>query len=112
MTPHHDPPEPRYPLAPLAAALGVTLGQIGGHRPGQEPTGITALAERFGCSTRWVKHLHRHGLPWDLADELACRHAGGPAWTIWPDWITNCPDTPARQPTFFDLLFDLDHAAA
>lgn len=111
--PHHDltpPPHPmptpahRYPLAPLAHALGITLHTIGGHQPGQPPTGITALAQATGYSPRWLQHLHQHGLTDTQADHLAITTGHHPA-TIWPTWLTdldpNEPDLP-EQPTLFN----------
>lgn len=53
---------PRYPIEPLAKHLGITLGQIGGHQPGDHPTGITALAEALNLSPSRIYHYRRHGL--------------------------------------------------
>ena len=81
----------RYPLAPLAAHLGITLGQIGGHQPGQNPTGIAALAERLKLSPTMLYRLRHHGLSPDQADRLACRVGVHPAM-IWPTWWADTPD--------------------
>lgn len=98
-------PEPRYPLQPLAQALGITLGTTGGHQPGQPPTGITALAEATGRPTRTLQHWNLTGLDYYTADELACATGHHPA-DIWPGWHThtnpNDEDLP-EQPTLFHV---------
>lgn len=76
----------RYPLEPLAAHLGITLGQIGGHQPGQHPTGMTALADRLGVVPRVLQRHRRHGLTPTLADRYAI-HIGAHPATIWPTWF-------------------------
>lgn len=78
----------RYPLEPLAQHLGINLGQIGGHQPGQHPTGITALADRLGISPRVAQRHRRHGLTPRLADRYACTTGTHPA-NIWPTWWTD-----------------------
>lgn len=94
----------RYPLAPLAAALDITLGHIGGHQTDQAPTGITALSEATSIPIRTLQERHHTGLdPWQ-ADEAACA-AGLHVGDVWPDWHDgtnpNAPDLP-EQPSLFD----------
>lgn len=52
----------RYPLAPLAQALNITLSQTGGHQPDQAPTGMTALSEATSIPIRTLQERHHTGL--------------------------------------------------
>ena len=80
-----------YPLEPLAAHLGITLGQTGGHQPGQDPTGVAALVDRLGISTTRIHQLRRSGLTDTQADRYAC-HVGKHPSDIWPTWWRDAPD--------------------
>lgn len=40
----------RYPIEPLAEALGVTLGRIGGYQPDAPTEGLAALARSIGAN--------------------------------------------------------------
>ena len=84
-------PNRRYPLAPLAAAIGVELGVSGGNRganqykPADQRHGLAELAQQLGISHGYAQQLHQHGLTDAEADRYACRldlHPG----SVWPDW--------------------------
>lgn len=84
--------EPRYPIEPLAAALGIELGRAG--RPdADEPTphGWQALAEALSLTVGQARYRAERGLTWDEADELATL-AGFLPWQVWPQWAHDAPD--------------------
>lgn len=78
-----------YPLAPLAEALNIELGKIGGHtgrwHHGAPPEGHTALAEALGVTTRRIRQLANEGLSELVADRYASAIGRHPSW-IWPNW--------------------------
>lgn len=78
----------RYPLDPLAHAMGLHLGAHGQRGDGTTPQGLAALATRLNISHRWARHLHHTGLTDTQADHYAIRIGRHPA-TIWPDWWTH-----------------------
>lgn len=81
----------RYPVDAIAKHLNIDLNQIGGHQPGQHPTGITAIAQALNVTPRYLQHARRQGLtPWQ-ADRYACRLGVHPS-TIWPTWFQDTPD--------------------
>lgn len=77
----------RYPLEPLADALGVTLGVPGRRNEAPDIShGWTALAEHLGLTARQMRRRREAGglSVWE-ADEAACKldkHAS----EIWPEW--------------------------
>lgn len=78
----------RYPLEPLARALKIELGEIGGDQPGQVPRGLTAIGQHLGVTDpRYLRRLRRRGLPMHLADRGAIRCGKHPS-VLWPNWNT------------------------
>jgi len=80
----------RYPLGPLADALGIELGlQLGGAArwdPTPQPQGTAAIAEAAGVTVRRVRFWKEHGLSEQHADEAACTIGLHPC-EIWPEWF-------------------------
>lgn len=87
----------RYPIEPLAAALGITWTQ-NGHRTHRRTNGwepdtedgiltIIDLARILGCSVRTVYNLRNRGLTSRQADRYAVHHAGKHPAQIWPAWF-------------------------
>lgn len=81
----------RYPIEPLAEALGVTLGRIGGYQPDQPPEGLVALANRCGISHRRARRWHQFGVPARYSDQAAIACGRHPA-TLWPGWDLDIAD--------------------
>lgn len=82
----------RYPLAPLAAALGITPAPRGNPGEPDIPHGLTALAALLHVSGTTIKRYSRHGIPEAAADRLAITIAHRHPATIWPyEWETNSP---------------------
>lgn len=77
--------EQRFPLDPIARHLGITFGQMGGHQPGQFPSGVYALAEVLDRGPTWVYKVRRNGLTWRQADRAACQIGLHPG-NLWPEW--------------------------
>lgn len=78
---------PRYPLAPLATALGVELGRPGRHND-EDPVilhGRALLAARLERSITTIATYLRTGLSDEQADQLATKAGIHPA-RIWPNW--------------------------
>lgn len=76
----------RYPLEPLADALGVTLGVPGRPATFDGSNGLVALAEYLEMSRGQVyTRLKRGGLDVWEADRAACK-LGKHASEIWPEW--------------------------
>ena len=61
----------RYPIEPLAEALGVTLGRIGGYQPDAPTEGLAALARSIGASLSTAKRIRKEGLTDAQADRYA-----------------------------------------
>ena len=95
----------RYPLQPLAQALGITLDQLGGHQPDNPPAGYTELAERLGITRQWVHHLSHHGLTDRSADRYAITTGHHPAdiWDNWWDGADSDADWYTDDPTLAEL---------
>lgn len=74
-------PKP-FPFEPLAAKVGIVLGQIG--HADESPNLTGDLAEALGVGGRHVKRMRQHGLSVTQADQFAIRLRLHPA-TIWPD---------------------------
>jgi hypothetical protein len=97
---------PRYPLAPLAALLRITLHQPG--RPVDDDradAGLVALADRLGMSLSTMKRRHRNGLTEREADRAAVAAGVHPS-AIWPTWWDGAPgdhDWYADDPTLAEL---------
>lgn len=85
-------PRPRYPLEPLAQALGIELLDLGTFGGDPEPRGALELAARLGCSTETVYRLRRHGMSPLKADEYAMSAGIHPA-RVWPTWWADIDDT-------------------
>lgn len=100
----------RYPLAPLAQAMGITLHHVGYREPGQPPDGHTELAERLGITRQWAHQLEHRGLTDLAADRAAIRIGKHPAdiWTTWFDGAPGDHDWYADDPS----LDQLDQGAA
>jgi hypothetical protein len=77
----------RYPLAPLAKALHIELGETlhGGQQPGDEPAGLHALAEAVHVSISTAQRFRRFGLTERAADRLATAAGMHPS-SLWPSW--------------------------
>lgn len=73
-------PKP-YPLEPLAAALGVHLGQVSG-ADGDNLTGT--LAGLLDVGERTVKRMRQQGLSLKVADRYATRFRIHPVH-LWPE---------------------------
>lgn len=79
---------PTFPLEPLAAAAGVTLGQIGGQtRAGDHDArhGYAELGELLGVSRTTLRRRRSTGIGIDEADEWALR-LGLLPHEVWPRW--------------------------
>lgn len=76
-----------FPFEPLAAAAGVTLGQIGGQtRTGGHPrNGYAGLEVLLGASRTTLRRWRQRGLTVDQADDLAGK-LGLLPHEVWPDW--------------------------
>lgn len=75
--------DPRFPVEPLAAAAGITLGEYAGahSRPGNE-----IIAELVGVKPRWARQLRHRGLTEAQADRAATALGLHPL-AIWPtEW--------------------------
>lgn len=77
----------RYPIEPLAEALGVTLGRIGGYQPDAPTEGLAALARSIGASLSTAKRIRKEGLTDAQADRYAVA-AGTLPELLWPDWYS------------------------
>lgn len=78
----------RYPLAPLARALGITVTTRGGGNQPGHLQGLAAIATHLGISHRHAQRLHQHGLNPEQADRYAIRLGIHPA-VLWPSWWTD-----------------------
>lgn len=65
----------RYPLQPLATALGANTDR--------------QLAERCGVTTRTIERWRAQGIPAQHADRLACVTVGVHPATIWPQYLND-----------------------
>lgn len=77
-----------FPFEPLAAAAGVTLGQIGGQtRSGDHGprNGYAGLEVLLGASRTTLRRWRQRGLTVDQADDLAGK-LGLLPHEVWPDW--------------------------
>lgn len=77
-----------FPLEPLAAAAGVTLGQIGGQprrHNGDPATGYAELGALLGVSRTTLRRWRTDGLTLAQADELAVR-LGFMPHEVWDRW--------------------------
>lgn len=77
-----------FPFEPLAAAAGVTLGQIGGQtRTGDHDprNGYAELEVLLGASRTTLRRWRQRGLTVDQADDLAGK-LGLLPHEVWPDW--------------------------
>lgn len=77
-----------FPLEPLAAAAGVTLGQIGGQprrHNGDPATGYAELGALLGVSRTTLRRWRADGLTLAQADELAVR-LGFMPHEVWDRW--------------------------
>lgn len=105
-------PEPvtapqRYPLEPLASALGITLGDVGQFHGNQHTdatdndtiTATQALAEHLGVDRRTIRRWRHEGIPADKIDHLACHIVGCNPINIWPEYDDQLDDIP---PELFD----------
>lgn len=81
---------PRYPLAPFAAVMRVTLHQAGNPNDDRTAAGLAALANRLGMSMSTMKRRHRDGLTEREADRAAVA-AGVHPHAIWPGWFDDAP---------------------
>lgn len=75
----------RYPLAPLAQALGIELLDAGTFGSDCEPRGVLELAARFDCSPETIYRFRRDGLSVMQADRYAMGAGVHPS-RIWPTW--------------------------
>lgn len=75
-------PDRPFPLAPLAAVLGVDLHVVGGHQEGDDPTGLALLADLLGISHRHARRLEQRGLDDRQADHFATRAGLHPS-SVW-----------------------------
>lgn len=91
----------RYSVAPLAAAMGITLlvdGEEGGQVRGQPLEAQAELAGRLGVSMRTVRRWlgpadrwrHRPGLSAVQADRYAVA-VGLLPWMVWSEWWGDAP---------------------
>lgn len=81
----------RYPLEPLAQAMGITLGRPGHPADSDRAdTGLAAIADRLGISLPTAHRRRRHGIPWHEADRYAVAIGHLPG-TIWPSWYDDAP---------------------
>lgn len=46
-------------------------------------------ADTLGTSRQQIIRYRRDGLPWYLADRIACRVVGVHPANIWPEWFAN-----------------------
>ena len=98
----------RYPLEPLAAALRIDLGQVGGHRHDTDQlTGMALLAARIGVGHRTATRARQHGLTDRQADHWATRVGLHPSM-VWPTWSTNLDSEEATPGWFTDDNTDAD----
>ena len=85
-------PRRRYPLAPLAQALGIEIPPSGFavvhaiHDDGRHDIGKHRLAEMFGRDVRTIQRWATQGIPEPRCDELAVTIAHRHPLTIWADW--------------------------
>ena len=75
----------RYPLAPLAQALGVQVGPPGVTGTDGHPVGHGKLALLLGCDIRTIRRYAADGIPEASADRYAVR-AGRLPYEVWPDY--------------------------
>lgn len=75
----------RYPLAPLAQALGINLTAAGTFGGVAEDTGIDAVADRLDISQTTAHRLRREGLTALAADRYAMAAGIHPA-RVWSTW--------------------------
>jgi len=81
----------RYPLAPLAAHLGIQLGQPGNPND-PHPQGLHALAQQLGVTHRTAQRLHQHGLTEDLIERYVTGILRIHPSDLWPEpWWANAP---------------------
>lgn len=76
----------RYPIEPLADALGITLGRIGRPTDGTQDT-LQTLADLIGVSLRTVKNYRTHGLTSRQADRTAIHLLHKHPAQLWPAWF-------------------------
>lgn len=93
----------RWPLGPLAAALGIQLGVVGGQQPGPRQ-GLVALAQQVGVSHTMVKRLRAQGLSDSQADRYAAALGYHPV-NIWPDWLAPATDGVGDGDWYTDVDF-------
>ena len=95
----------RYPIQPLATALGIELGRIGAPNgwstSDDEPAGRTALAEALDVSISTITRRMRTGLDEYEADRYAIRSGVHPTH-LWPDWGTDLDSDEADDDYFTD----------
>lgn len=46
-------------------------------------------ATTLGTTRQQIIRYRQHGLPWYMADRIACRVAGVHPAVIWPEWFAN-----------------------
>lgn len=81
----------RYPIEPLARAIGVTLGRAGGYQPDDPPEGLAALANRCGITHRRAQRWHQYGIPARYSDQAAIACGRHPC-NLWPGWDLDIDD--------------------
>lgn len=83
----------RYPIEPLARAIGVTLGRVGGHQPDAPNEGLETLANRCGISHRRAQRWHQFGVPDRYSDQAALATS-----LPYSDCCTRCRDATGDLP--------------
>ena len=82
----------RFPLEPLAYALGVQVGPPSVKGTDGHPIGHGAIAEKLGVNVRTVRRYAKDGIPEKNADYFAVKAAGKLPWEVWDDYYDDdCP---------------------
>jgi hypothetical protein len=76
----------RFPLEPLAKALGIPLVKPSLTGSGGYPVGHGALAQALGVNTRTIRRYAKEGIPEKAADLYAIKAARRLPFEIWPNY--------------------------